>query len=281
MGGKFTVLGSGLLGASLGKAVQERGLFDSVHAWSRRPETREKCRAQPWCAAVHDSPDAAVADAELVILCAPVQAIPDLLAQLSAHFASGAVVTDVGSTKASICEAAHEHLPAHVRFVGSHPMAGSEKTGLEHARADLFDGQACILTPTDTSDPAAIDILESFWSRLGMRVGKATPAEHDRIVAAVSHLPHILASVLCEQLASTDPAWKTFAGKGLRDTTRVAAGDPHLWRQILEDNSAAVQEALASFSTTLEAFSKVLVEPDFDQVQASLAAGKTFRDSLG
>jgi len=281
MGGKITILGPGLLGASLGMAVRERGLFTSVQAWSRSPETREKCRRQLWCSKVHETPEAAVADAQLIVLCPPVQAIPALLSQLAEHLPAETLVTDVGSTKASICEAAAKYLPDHVRFVGSHPMAGSEKTGLEHARSDLFEGQACILTPTESSDPECLTTLEDFWSQLGMQVGKASPTEHDQIVAAVSHLPHLLASVLSENLAGMDPAWKTFAGNGLRDTTRVAAGDPHLWRQILEDNSTAISDALNRFTGTMDAFAHALNQADFDQVESSLAKGKSFRDSLG
>ena len=281
MGKKLTVLGPGLLGASLGMSVLERGLFESVHVWSRRPETRDKCRTLPWCTAVHDRPEKAIADAELVVICTPVKIIPDLLEKLSEDFAEGSIVTDVGSTKGSICKAAQKNLSDKVSFVGSHPMAGSEKTGLEYASADLFEGQACILTPTDETDPKATAKLEDFWSQLGMKVGKSSPAEHDRIVAAISHLPHILASILCEQLTKSNPEWKSFAGKGLRDTTRVAAGDPNLWRQILEENSTAICEALENFRGTLESFSNALEQSDFEKIEGSLAKGKTFRDSLG
>lgn len=280
MGGKITILGPGLLGASLGKAVRERRLFESIHAWSQSAETREKCRAQPWCDAVHDTPSDAIAGADMVVLCPPVKVIPALLEKLSGHLAPGTVVTDVGSTKASICEAAAQYLPDGVRFVGSHPMAGSEKTGLENARPDLFEDQACILTPTEETGTETTKNVRQFWEQLGMRVGEAPPAEHDRIVAAVSHLPHILASILCENLAKKDPAWKAFAGKGLRDTTRVAAGDPYLWRQIIEDNSMAIAEMLTALGDALGQFSQALERDDFQRVEEILGDGKIFRDSL-
>jgi len=280
MGGKITILGPGLLGASLGMAIRERGLFDTVITWSRREETRRKCRTQPWCDAVLETAIEAVEDADLTVLCAPVQVIAELLKELSGNLKPGSVVTDVGSTKVSICKAAEKYLPDGISFIGSHPMAGSEKTGLENAQSDLFEGQACILTPTTRSTTGDLAIVRKFWEDLGMQVGETTPADHDRIVAAVSHLPHILASVLCENLMKKDPAWKAFSGKGLRDTTRVAAGDPGLWLQILDDNSPAIMEMLNQFSYDLEQFSQALEQKDFQALQKTLADGKTFRDSL-
>ena len=280
MGDKITILGPGLLGASLGMAVRERGLFNRVHAWSRREETRSKCRAQPWCDAVWETAEKAVEDADITVICAPVQVIPELLEKISDHLKPGSVLTDVGSTKASICNAAEKYLQKDISFIGSHPMAGSEKTGLENAHSDLFKGQACILTPTNQSDTGSLAIVRNFWEELGMQVGETTPADHDRIVAAMSHLPHILASVLCENLIKKDPAWKAFSGKGLRDTTRVAAGDAELWRQILDDNSPAILEMLNHFSADLEQFSHALKQGDLECVQKILSNGKTFRDSL-
>ncbi|MBT6957440.1 MAG: prephenate dehydrogenase/arogenate dehydrogenase family protein [Opitutae bacterium] len=280
MGDKITILGPGLLGASLGMAVREHGLFDTVHAWSRRDETRKKCRAQPWCDAVWETAEEAVEDADITVICAPVQVIPELLVKISDHLKPGSVLTDVGSTKTSICNAAEKYLQKDISFVGSHPMAGSEKTGLENAHSGLFKGQACILTPTIQSNAEGLKIIRNFWETLGMQVGETSPADHDRIVAAVSHLPHILASALCENLLKKDPAWKAFSGKGLRDTTRVAAGDAELWRQILDDNSPAILEVLKQFSNDLTQFSEALKKGDLQCVQQILRDGKIFRDSL-
>jgi cyclohexadieny/prephenate dehydrogenase len=280
MGETLTILGPGLLGASLAMAVKREGLAARIHTWSRRKETRDKCIGRDWCDAVFDTPEEAVKGAGFVILCPPVQVIPGLLAQLAGHFEDGTLVTDVGSTKASICKAAEDLLPDHVEFLGSHPMAGSEKTGLEHARADLFEGQACILTPTGVNTPRSLHWLGDFWADLGMKVGQASPEEHDRIVAAVSHLPHILASVLSENLLHKDPEWKKYAGKGLRDTTRIAAGDPLLWRQIIHDNAGSIREMLKNFRESLDIFEDALDKQDYNCIEKILADGKTHRDSL-
>ena len=280
MGETLTILGPGLLGASVAMAVKQEGIVGRIHTWSRRKETRDKCVGKDWCDAVFETPEEAVKGSEFVILCPPVQVIPDLLGQLAAHFEQGTLVTDVGSTKANICKAAEELLPDHVEFLGSHPMAGSEKTGLEHARVDLFQGQACILTPTAMNTPRGIHWLEDFWEALGMKVGQATPEEHDRIVAAVSHLPHVLASVLSENLLHKDPGWKQYAGKGLRDTTRIAAGDPVLWRQIIHDNEDPIREMLKNFRESLDIFEEALDKQDYNCIEKILADGKDHRDSL-
>jgi len=280
MGDTITIIGPGLLGASLAKAVKQKGLFGQVRTWSRRKETREKCVGQDWCDEVLETAEEALTGAEFVVLCPPVQVIPSLLEQLADHFAKGAIVTDVGSTKANICEAAQKVLQEGVEFLGSHPMAGSEKTGLEHAKADLFEGMACILTPTESNTAETITKVDQFWQAVGMRTGRTSPEEHDRIVAAVSHLPHVLASVLSENLLHKPEGWNNYAGNGLRDTTRIAAGDPGLWRQIIADNVGPIEEMLEDFQTSLSNFQEALKKRDFEKIEKILVDGKVHRDSL-
>ncbi len=280
MGSKITILGPGLLGASLGKAVRERGLFETIHSWSRQLQSRKKCQQQPWCDSVLETAAEAIDQADLVILCLPVQVIPSLLQELSGVFSPGTIISDVGSTKTNICRTAAECLPEAVQFVGSHPMAGSQKSGMENAKADLFEGQPCILTPTEGTSPRALEVIREFWQNLGMRVSEIPPEDHDRIVAAISHLPHILASCLCENLGGKNPEWKEFAGKGLRDSTRVAAGDPEMWRQIVEENTGSILEMVESFQMTLQQFVQAMQNKDFLQVEKLLAQGKSFRESL-
>lgn len=280
MGDTITIIGPGLLGASLAKAVKQKGLFGQVRTWSRRKETREKCVGQDWCDEVLETAEEAVTGAEFVVLCPPVQVIPSLLEQLADHFAKGAIVTDVGSTKANICEAAQKVLQEGMEFLGSHPMAGSEKTGLEHAKADLFEGMACILTPTESNTAETITKVDQFWQAVGMRTGRTSPEEHDRIVAAVSHLPHVLASVLSENLLHKPEGWNNYAGNGLRDTTRIAAGDPGLWRQIIADNLGPIEEMLEDFQTSLSNFQETLKNRDFEKIEKILVDGKIHRDSL-
>jgi prephenate dehydrogenase len=278
---QITILGPGLLGASLAMAVKERGLTTRVVTWSRRPESRAKCLNQSWCDAVLETPEQAVTGSDLVVICTPVQTIAPLLAQVRPALAENALVTDVGSTKSLICREARSALEGHsATFLGAHPMAGSEQAGMEHAQADLFEKAACILTPLDDASTEAIAQLNTFWESLGMNVSTVSPEKHDEIVAHVSHLPHLLASTLCGYLATQDNTWRNLAGGGLRDTTRVASGDPQLWKQILEQNSDEVLRAIAGFEQELQQLKAALLNKDSLGVIAQLERGKTYRDQL-
>ena len=277
---QITILGPGLLGASLAMAAKERQLTPRVVAWSRRAETRELCAQQIWCDAVFDTPEAAVNGSDLVVICTPVETIPPLLEQVVSHLGEGALVTDVGSTKNEICARASASIGNQAIFIGSHPMAGSEQTGLANAKPDLFQNAACILTPEASAPAPQIDQLTEFWEALGMCVATTTPEQHDEIVAHISHLPHLLASVLCGYLSGKDGDWKALSGPGLRDCTRVASGDPDLWLQILEQNRDEVLTAINGLEKQLQHFKQALSEKNADAVKDLLQQGKTYRDQL-
>jgi len=275
---QISILAPGLLGASLGKAAREAGLADSVVVYARRAETRKACRAEDWCAGSFDSPAAAVRESDAVFLCAPVEVIPGMMEAIHAAVGAGALVTDVGSVKAAICASGRAWLGN--RFVGSHPMAGSEKGGLEHARADLFRDQPCFVTPGSESRADLVAQTVGFWEALGMRVTQVNPDQHDRIVANISHLPHLLASLLAAYLDGQPRDWARHAGNGLRDTTRVAAGNPGLWRAILELNNSAVLDALNGFETELAKAIADMKVKRFDSVEALLTKGQAYRNRL-
>ncbi|MFW6354321.1 MAG: prephenate dehydrogenase, partial [Verrucomicrobiota bacterium] len=219
------------------------------------------------------------AEGDLVVLCPPVEHLLPLLETIAPTLRPGTLVTDVGSTKGTICAGADRLMPAGAHFVGAHPMAGSEKSGMEHARADLFAGRPCFLTPTVATDAAATERVERFWQAVGMRTLRETPARHDFTVAHVSHLPHLLASALSVALGRQNgsDAWPAVAGAGLRDTTRVAAGHPGLWRDICAQNRPALQSALGDFRHALTAFEEALEREDFDTLEALLAEGRAYR----
>jgi prephenate dehydrogenase len=277
---QITILGPGLLGASLAKASKKSALTTRIVTWSRRPESRKQCLEQDWCDAVYDEPESAVQGSDLVVICTPVETISDLLKRIAPNLAPNTLVTDVGSTKASICAAAVSIAKDHFFFVGSHPMAGSEKTGLENARTELFDSAACIVTPDATTPAEACSKIKKFWEALKMQVYVLSPTEHDLIIAHISHLPHLLATTLSNCLAQNDPDWAKMSGPGLRDTTRVAGGDPGLWLQILSDNNQPVLEALTAFEENLSNFKSALLEKDNEKILQLLKNGKAFRDTL-
>lgn len=274
---KLTILGPGLLGASIAQAFSKRA---AVSAWSRTPEIRAKCHQQPWCATVADTPGEAVKGADVVILCTSVASIPTLCKNIAPHLDTGTLVTDVGSTKNRICNQCTALMPKGTSFIGSHPMAGSEKAGMEHAHPDLFRDQTCFVTPLPETDPDKLKQLTTLWKTLGMHVTLLSPEVHDAIVARISHLPHLLAACLCRYLSTCDPQWTAFGGKGLRDTTRIASGSPLLWRDIFEHNREQVLQALKAFKTELLRFESALKEDAPAQMLTLLEQGKAYRDAL-
>ncbi len=274
---QITILGPGLLGASLLKAAKARGLCKRTAAWSRRAETRAKCEGQPWCDAVFADAGKAVAKADFVVVCTPVDTIVPLLEKIGPKLRPGTLVTDVGSTKSLICRHGRAALPKQVAFVGSHPMAGSEKTGLEYADAELFQNRACFVTPLVDTKAKDVDRLTRFWKALGCEVATTTPEAHDEIVAHLSHLPHLLASAFCAYLGTRDPRWVHYAGPGLRDTTRVAAGDPALWKAIALENREEILRALDGFQKELDQLHAALHNNQALAIQHLLERGRDFR----
>lgn len=202
----------------------------------------------------------AVQGADLVILCTPVGLLEEMLRQIAGHLKPGAMVTDVGSTKRSVVTAAGKILPANVHFVGSHPMAGSEKRGVEYARTDLFENATCILTPTADTDADSLAAVEKFWQTLGMKTTRISPGDHDRYLAEISHLPHALAAAL---VAMQQDAVLPLAGQGFLDATRIAGGDGALWRDILLDNADNMRSALTRLQGELSKLLAML-EPTQD-----------------
>ena len=278
---QITILGPGLLGASLAMAIRKNALAKRIVIWARSSESRSKCHQQEWCDAIFESPQEAVAESDLVLLCTPVHTIVSLLETIQPVLKQDALISDVGSTKALICTKAQQifkESPA--TFLGAHPMAGSEQTGMANARSDLFKDAACILTPLPETPTSKIQLLTNFWKSLKMRVTAVTPETHDAIVAHISHLPHILASALCSYLTKKDNSWQSLSGGGLKDTTRIAAGDPELWKQILEQNRAEILQAIDGFEQQLGALKTALTENNSEEILAQLHQGKTYRDRL-
>lgn len=277
---QITILGPGLLGASLAMALKEKGLTKTVHSWSRRPETRAKCMNTTWCDTVFETASEACIDSDLVILCTPVETIAPLITEVSGSLKDGALITDVGSTKSLICRQSAHAVPEGTTFIGSHPMAGSERSGMEHATSDLFTNATCLITPLIDTPADKLAQLIALWEQLDMRIATVSPEEHDEIVAHISHLPHLLASTLCSLLSSKDTEWGHLSGGGLRDSTRVAAGDPALWQQILEQNRDEVLRSIDSFENELHDLKSALLNKETHKLTTILARGKKYRDRL-
>jgi prephenate dehydrogenase len=277
---QLTVLAPGLIGGSVARAARARGIARRIVIWARRAETRLALADQAWCTSALETPEEAAAGADMVVIATPVDRIVPLVRQIAPALKEGAVVCDVGSVKGEISRQGHMALNGRAHFVGAHPMAGSEKSGWEHGKADLFEGRTCFVTPAGTTDSKAVAKVVAFWRDLGAEVVTIDPDRHDEIVAHISHLPQLLASSLCAFLSTRDPAWRNFAGAGLRDTTRIAGSDPKLWRTILEENRDEVLRALRHFQDDLQGFQAALANRDFVEVAARLEHGKAYRDKF-
>jgi len=210
----------------------------------------------------------------LIVLASPIGKFAALLERMAPHVEPGTVVTDVGSTKADVVRMAERMLPKHCHFVGSHPIAGSEKTGVEFARADLFDGAACFVTPTPRSSQAAVKLVRAMWTTFAARVTTITPRRHDEVLARVSHLPHAVAALL---IAMNESCLDS-AGTGLMGTTRIASGDPGLWRDIFASNRVPTLKAIDELARHLKTFRRLLSAGDYDGLEKLLATSKKSRD---
>ncbi len=277
---RVTVLGPGLLGGSILLALRERRLVRETALWARRPEAVDRARECGFADCCTTDLARAIAGSDLVVLCTPIGAMPALAAQLAPALADDAIVTDVGSVKEPVVRELGSAL-GHARFVGGHPMAGSEQAGIEAARADLFAGAVCIVTPDPTTPPAVSDRVARFWSSLGGVVRTLDPATHDRVIAEASHLPHLVAAVLVNYVCGTTPDPLQFAGNGFRDTTRVASGPAAMWREILSYNRGHVREAITGMISSLQQARQLLETPDDGRLEALLASAKQRRDEMG
>jgi prephenate dehydrogenase len=253
------VCGVGLLGGSLGMAIKKHKLAREVIGLSHRQAALD----QAVKSGAIDTPcldvKKAVANADLIVLATPVDSIIKLFTTIDPYLKRGCIVTDVGSAKASITEQGEKLLSNPAFFVGSHPLAGSEKKGVINASADLFEGSVCIMTPTDKTNQVAKQKVKHFWTKLGMEVKFLQPEEHDEALAYVSHLPHLLAYGL---MAGIPSKFLEYASQGFKDTSRVAASSPQMWSDICMANPKNILNALDQCVEYLAHFRKAIVSHD-------------------
>ena len=265
--GTVAILGPGLIGGSLALALAERGLAKKLVIYARSAHALDAIRVAGVDAELVGNPSEAVREADVVILCVPIEAMPALVNEFRDALKTTTLVTDVGSVKGSVDREIAPLLEGRARWIGSHPMAGSEQGGFQAARADLFEGAAVILTPTRQTQLEAERQAEQFWKALGGRVFKLEPKEHDVAVAQVSHIPHIVAAELINNVF--DPSMRA-AGSGLRDTTRIASGSPALWTEILSANREAIHAALAPLIQKLQNVQEALKDNDKSRLREML-----------
>jgi prephenate dehydrogenase len=279
---RVVIAGVGLIGGSLGLAMRERRLAREVVGFGRGRPNLEVALERGAIDRYEIEPSAAAA-ADLVVLGVPVAAMAAVTRALLPHASPRALVIDVGSVKAPVVAALAEVVQPPAAFVGCHPIAGTEHSGAANAFATLFEGSRCILTPTADTAPNAVERVTRLWEAVGMRVESMSPLVHDRLLALVSHLPHVVAYSLAaavegERIEGRDPF--EYSGGALRDTTRVASSPPEMWRDIFVENRAEVLRALAGFESAVERLKRWIDAGDAPALEAELARVRAARERL-
>ncbi len=278
---RVALIGIGLIGSSLCHAMRRGALAGTIVGYARTAETRAKALQLGLIDQAYTTAAEAARDADLVILCAPVGAMGALALDIGPALKPGAIVTDVGSVKGAIVRDCAGHIPAGVHFIPGHPIAGTEQSGPEAGFATLFDGRWCILTPNDATDPAALERLKGFWEACGSKVDIMTAEHHDMVLAITSHVPHVLAFNIVNTAAHlaevTDSEVIKFSAGGFRDSTRLAASDPTMWRDVFLNNKEAVLEMLARFSENLSLMQRAIRFGDGDAIFKTITEAREIR----
>jgi prephenate dehydrogenase len=257
--GTVAIVGVGLIGGSIGLALRARARASLVVGVGRDPATLESAVRLGAIDRGTTDLTSAVADAEVVVICTPVGRVADDVRRAAERSPERALVTDAGSSKRQIVEAVERHPRSATVFVGAHPLAGSERRGVSHAQADLFDGRVCVLTPTPRTRPDRLHRARAFWASVGCRLLEMSPAEHDEIVAYTSHLPHAMAAALAGLVPLE---WLPLAAGAYRDGTRVAAAETALWTAIFRENRGPLLKALGTLQERLDVFKYALMTDD-------------------
>jgi cyclohexadieny/prephenate dehydrogenase len=282
---RLCLVGIGLIGSSIARVARKRGdIAREIVVTTRRAETLQRVRELGLADVVEPDIGRAVEGCDAVVLCVPVGVYADVMAQIAPHLAKGCVLTDVGSTKGSVVRDLSPLLPEGVHLVPAHPMAGTEHSGPDAGFAELFEGRYAIVTPLPGSDPAAVEKVRELWRRCGSMIETLDPVTHDKVVAMVSHLPHLIAFTICgtaDDLAEeTREAVLKFAASGFRDFTRIAGSDVDMWRDIFLNNREALLEMLARFSEDAHALGRAVRYGQAEFIEDRIRRGRKIRREL-
>ncbi len=281
---RLALIGVGLIGSSIARAARAQGVVREIVATARSAATRRRVAELGLAEQVVETNAAAVAGADLVIVCVPVGACGDVAAEIGPHLSRGAIVSDVGSVKSAVVRDMAPHLPAEVHFVPAHPVAGTEHSGPDAGFAELFVGRWCILTPPEQVDADAVERLAAFWRAVGANVQSMPAAHHDLVLAITSHLPHLIAYTIvgtADELAEvTRSEVLKFSAGGFRDFTRIAASDPTMWRDVFLANKEAVLEMLGTFNEDLSRLTRAIRRGDGEALFAHFERTRAIRRGI-
>jgi len=281
---RLALIGTGLIGGSIARAARASGAAKTVVATARSAETRKRVKELGFADEVADTSAEAVKDADLVIVSIPVGACGAVAKDIGPHLKPGAILSDVGSVKASVARDMAPYVPKGVHFIPGHPVAGTENSGPDSGFAELFVNRWCILTPVEGTDPAATEKLVAFWQALGANVETMTPEHHDLVLAVTSHLPHLIAYTIvgtADELGDvTESEVLKFSAGGFRDFTRIAASDPTMWRDVFLHNKDAVLEMLGTFNEDLSKLTRAIRRGDGDALFEHFARTRAIRRGI-
>ncbi|MBB4267370.1 prephenate/arogenate dehydrogenase family protein [Roseospira visakhapatnamensis] len=259
---RVAIIGIGLIGSSLARAIRTQGLAGTIACADANPDHAARAQALGVVDEAHTDPAAAARGADLVVLCMPIGAYAEVTQAIAPVLAPGAIVSDVGSVKQAAIAAIRPHLPEGVHLVPGHPIAGTEKSGPDAGFADLFPGRWFILTPLEDSDDTATRKVADLWRRCGMTVERMSPDHHDRVLAVTSHLPHLIAYTIVGTATNLEEQMRQevvkYSASGFRDFTRIAASDPTMWRDVFLNNREAVLDSLQRFTEDLTALQRAI-----------------------
>jgi len=276
-----TILGVGLIGASFALAIKKHELCREVVGYGRREENLIRAKEKGIIDSFELDPSKACKDSDLILFATPVGSFIELSKTILVSLKKGAVVTDVGSVKGRLVSDMEALMPEGVFFVGAHPIAGSDRSGIDSAAGDLFKGAQCIITPTEYTDKNTLENVKALWNVFGSLIKIINPDEHDRIYAAVSHLPHLIAYEIVNTVADMDSSYLAFSGKGFKDTTRIASSSPELWRDICLLNKDNLLDSIEIFKNNLDRVSQYLRAYDSKSLETDFKRARTLREGIG
>lgn len=277
---KVAILGVGLIGASVALAIREQGLCKTIYGYGRTEDNLHRAKQLGIIDAYSIDPAVASQEADLIVLATPVGVLKKIAGEIRGSIKPGALVTDAGSVKGSLVYEIESCIPAGAYYIGSHPITGSDKSGIAEAKAGLFNKALCIITPTKDSDKEASQKIAELWSALGGKVEFVDPYEHDRIYAAVSHLPHVIAYTLVNTLKDFNADYIKYAGQGFKDTTRIAASSPELWRDITISNKANLVKLLDILRVNISTIEKLLETGDAIGLEKEFSKAQELRKKI-
>jgi len=278
---KVAIFGVGLIGASFALAMKKQGLCDEITGHGRTIANLRNAKEKGIIDSFDPDPLQACSGADLVVFATPVGSFTGLLKKIDGALKKNAVLTDVGSVKGRLAREMEAMTPEGIHYVGCHPIAGSDRSGIDSATEALFNGARCIITPTEKTDREALAKITTLWETFGSVITIMNPDEHDRIYAAISHLPHLLAYEMVNSVAEMDSSYLAFSGQGFKDMTRIAASAPELWRDICIFNRDFILESIELFRHNLDKASQYLRAADAEALEREFRKARTLREGIG